>query len=107
MPVDLAQLVSPDHTALITSEIQRNVVGDASVLPELADSARSMIANVARLATAARTAGVRVVHGTAERRPDGAGSNTNARLFLAVRKSPVSMDANEGGCDVVPEIGVD
>jgi len=107
MPIDLASLVAPDHTALITSEVQRNVVGDKSVLPALAEHAKPMIANVARLAAAARDAGVRVIHGTAERRPDGAGSNTNARLFLAVRKSPVRMDATSGGSDVVPEIGVD
>jgi nicotinamidase-related amidase len=107
MPIDLASLIAPDHTALITSEVQRNVVGDQSVLPVLAANAPAMIPNVARLAAAARAAGVRVIHGTAERRADGAGSNTNARLFHAVRKSPVRMDADSKGSEVVPEIGVD
>jgi len=48
-----------------------------------------------------------VVHCTAERRADGAGSNTNARLFGAVRKSAVTMAPGSGASDVLPEIGVD
>jgi nicotinamidase-related amidase len=87
--------------------VQRNVVGDTSVLPELAAQAGVAIGNIARLAAAARAVGVRVIHGTAERRTDGAGSNTNARLFLAVRKSPVPMDSGSGASEVVAEIGVD
>ena len=36
MPVDLAELVAPSHTAVVTNELQRGVVGDASALPDLA-----------------------------------------------------------------------
>jgi len=59
------------------------------------------------LARAARAAGVHVIHGTAERRADGAGSNTNARLFRAVQKSPVAMHPGSRGAEVVPEVGVE
>jgi biuret amidohydrolase len=98
--LDLAELVRPDHTAVVTSELQRNVVGDQAVLPELAAAAKGAIDSTGRLLTAARAAGVRVVHGTATRRADAAGSNRNARLFMALRGSPLSTD-------LVPELGQD
>lgn len=100
MPVDLTSLVDPAHTALITSEVQRGVVGAGSTLPELAAAAEPVIATIGRLAAAARTAGVPVVHCTAARRPDGFGSNRNARLFMAVRGSVLKPD-------VVDEVGVE
>lgn len=101
----LAELVDPAHTAVITSEIQNGVVGANSALPALADAARPMVAKVAALCFAARAAGVQVVHATASRRADGAGSNTNARLFLAVRKSPVALLPGSFDAEVVPELG--
>jgi nicotinamidase-related amidase len=77
-------------------------------LPELAAAARDSVSpNAARLARAARTAGVPVVHCVAVRRGDGRGSNTNARLFIAVRKSSVTLLPGSDEAAVVPEIGVD
>ena len=100
MGLDLKELVDPGHTALVTSEVQRGVVGPGSTLPELAAAAEPVIATIGRLAKAARGAGVRVVHCTAARRPDGFGSNRNARLFMAVRGSVLKPD-------VVDEVGVE
>ena len=39
MPIDLAELTLPAHTAVLTMEIQRGVVGDLSTFPQLADAA--------------------------------------------------------------------
>ena len=39
MPLDLATLVAPEHTALLTIEVQTDVVGDDSILPDLAAAA--------------------------------------------------------------------
>lgn len=86
MPVDLAALVAPGHTALLTVEVQDNVVGETSILPDLARAATTIVPNIATLAVAARAAGVPVVHGTAETRPDRLGSSSNARLFAATAK---------------------
>jgi biuret amidohydrolase len=106
VPLDLADLVRADHTALITSEVQRGVVGERSALPALAEEARrEMLPALARLVPAARTAGVQVVHCTAFRRGDGRGANTNARLFAAVRKSPVPLLPGSPEVEVVPELG--
>jgi nicotinamidase-related amidase len=105
MPVDLADLVRPDRCAVVTSEIQSGVVGERSALPELAAAAGPMVAAVARLCTAARAAEVAVVHATAARRADGRGSNSNARLFAGVRKSPVGLLPGSPEATVVPALG--
>ena len=109
MAVDLAELVAPSHTAVVTSEVQRGVVGDSSALPELAAAARdaNLIPNVAELVRAARAAGVRVVHATAFHRGDGLGGNRNARLFAAMKRSSVGMVEGSPATEVVPEVGVE
>jgi nicotinamidase-related amidase len=101
----LAELVDPAHTAVVTSEVQQGVVGERSALPSLAEAAAPMIERLAVLCAAARTARVSVVHATASRRADGAGSNANARLFLAVRKSPVTLLPGLPETRVVPALG--
>jgi nicotinamidase-related amidase len=108
MPLDLAALLDPAHTAIVTSEVQNGVVGERSALPALAEAAaEEMLPNLARLLPVARTAGVQVVHCTAYRRADGKGANTNARLFLGVRKSPVQLLPGTPEVEVVAELGPD
>lgn len=87
--LDLSELVAPDHTALVTVEVQEGVVGAGAVLPAIATAvdATGMIGNIASLARAARAVGVPVIHCTAESRPDGLGANRNARLFMAAQRS--------------------
>ncbi len=105
MALDLASLVDPAHTVIVTSEVQNGVVGEHSALPALAEAAGPMIDRLATLLAAARPAGVRVVHATAARRADAAGSNTNARLFAAVKKSPVALLPGSEAAAVVPQLG--
>jgi nicotinamidase-related amidase len=108
MPVDLAALIDPAHTALITQECQGGVIGADPALPQLAEIARrEMIPNVARLAAGARAAGVPVLHCVAMRRPDGQGSNSNARLFHGMLKTPVALTPGTPAVEVIPEIGVE
>ncbi len=109
MPLDLAALVSPAHTALVLQEVQNGVVGSPAVLPALADAAAAidLVGNCARLARAARAVGITVVHCTAETRDDRKGANTNARLFGAVRKSDVRLVPGSAAVGVPAEIGVD
>lgn len=98
-------LIDPARTALVTSEVQNGVVGKRSALPALADLAADMLEPLGRLCEDARAAGVRVIHATAARRSDAAGSNTNARLFAAVRRSPVTLLPDSHEATVVPELG--
>jgi nicotinamidase-related amidase len=106
MAVDLRELVRPAHTVLITQECQQGIVGSQSLLPAMAEAARAeMIPNIAGLASAARCAGVRVIHCIAIQRLDGYGRNTNARLFQATKKSGPRMLPGSEAIQVLPEIG--
>jgi nicotinamidase-related amidase len=106
MPVDLAALLDPARTAIITSETQQGVVGATSVLPALAEEAqRELLPNLAELLPVARRAGVQVVHCTAYRRADGKGANRNARLFAGVQKSPQGLEPGSAAVQVMPELG--
>src|SRR5690242_3368723 len=86
MPIDLAALVDPAHTAIITSECQRSVVGDMTMLPELAQLATPALDNIGRLVKAARAARVPVMHCVYLPRPDGKGTSQNTRMAAALKK---------------------
>ncbi|CAN5652833.1 cysteine hydrolase [soil metagenome] len=105
MVPDLEALVDPAHAAVVTQELQNGVVGERSALPELAAASVSCIAAAARLVAGARRSGVPVVHCVATRRADGQGSNTNARLFGAMRRSPVSLLPGSDAAGLVAELG--
>ncbi|MGQ0824137.1 MAG: isochorismatase family protein [Actinomycetota bacterium] len=108
MPIDLATLAAPAHTALVLQEVQNGVVGSPSALPALAKAAAAtgLISNCARLAAAARVARITVVHCIAETRDDGRGANRNARLFAGVRKAAVRLSPGSAAVQVPDEIGV-
>lgn len=88
--MDLHKLLTPQTTVLLTQECQRGVIGAASMIPALAEAARTSgaLANITRLVHAARAANVGVLHALAARRRDGRGANTNARLFASVARQP-------------------
>jgi nicotinamidase-related amidase len=107
MPIDLALLAHPRHTALVTQECQRGVMGDLSALPALSEAAGGeVIANIARLVTAARSAGIPVIHCTAERRADGLGANHNARLFQYMARAEQRLEPGSDAAALHPEIPV-
>lgn len=106
MAIDLAALISPAHTALVTQEIQRGVIGDLSALPELAREGQRVVPNIARLCEAARARGVRVIHCTAIRRADGLGANKNARIFQYMAKAEPKLVPGSSAAEIVPEVAV-
>jgi nicotinamidase-related amidase len=106
MPVDLSSLLAPSHTALVTQEIQRGVIGDLSALPELAKEGQRIVPAIVRLVTAARAAGVRVIHCTAVHRADGFGGNKNARLFSYMAKAAHKILVGSPAAEIVPEVTV-
>lgn len=105
---DPGTLLDPAHTALVINECQNGVVGERAVFPALAEAARAeAIPNLARLAKAARAAGVPVVHTVAHHRADGLGMSGNARLFAAARRSGLALLPGSEEAAVIPEIGVE
>jgi nicotinamidase-related amidase len=100
----LLELIDPAHTVVVTQELQRGVVGELAILPELAAAAEPAVVAASRLVSGARTAGITVVHCVAARRADGRGSNDNARLFAATARLG-SLEPGSPAVDVVPELG--
>lgn len=108
MPVSLAELAAPGHTALLIMEMQRGVAGDLSKFPELAAAVaeHEVVANAARLTGAARDAGVPVVHCTAAFRADRRGSHAaNTPFIRALLKDPDHMREGSPAAQIIPELG--
>ncbi|MFD3476219.1 cysteine hydrolase [Streptomyces sp. NPDC058695] len=105
---ELAELLDPATTVLLTVECQQGVVGPDSALPELAEAARSSgaLGNVARLVAGAHESGVQVLHAVAERRPDGRGANHNGRLFRAAARLPVQQISGTKAVRIAPPVEV-
>ncbi|WP_137146985.1 isochorismatase family protein [Mycolicibacterium sp. CR10] len=104
MKIDLADLAAPGHTAVVTQECQGAIVGPDAGLAALGDEARrAALPNIARLLPVARAAGVSVVHCVVQRRPDGLGSNHNAKIF-AFGAAGVDISPGSPGTELVPEL---
>ena len=105
MKPQLADLIQPEHTAIVTQECQGAVMGPDAGLGQLAEEARRVaLPNIVRLLPAARAAGVRVVHCLVQRRPDGLGANHNAKIF-AIGRGEVNILPGTPGAAVLPELG--
>ena len=103
--IDLAELAAPGRTAIITQECQGAVIGPNAGLAVLAEEARRVaLPNIIRLLPVARAAGVRVLHCVVQRRPDGLGSNHNAKIF-AIGRGEVNILPSTPGAAVLPELG--
>ena len=101
----LAELIAPEHTAIVTQECQGAIVGSDAGLRELAAEAqREAIPNIARLLDAGRSAGAKVVHCVVLRRADGLGSNHNARLFGGAQRTLSEILPGTPRGSVVPEL---
>jgi len=105
----LENLAAPGHTAIVTQECQGAVIGPDAGLALLATEARRVaLPNIVRLVPAARAAGVHVVHCLVQRRPDGLGSNHNAKIFSVGRgpgKGAVDIAPGTPGAALLPELG--
>jgi nicotinamidase-related amidase len=105
MKPSLADLAAPAHTAIVAQECQGAVIGPDAGLGILAEEARRVaLPNIVRLLPAARAAGVRIVHCLVQRRPDGLGSNHNAKIFNMSRGA-VDIAPGSPGAEVLPELG--
>ena len=104
MRIDLTELAAPEHTAIVTQECQGAVVGPNAGLAVLAEEARrEALPNIERLLPAARGAGVKVVHCLVQGRPDGLGSNHNAKIFAI--GGGVAITPGSPGAELLPELG--
>ena len=102
----LETLVDPAHTALLSVEMQRSVVGDLSRIRPLADAVErhDVIPNLAALMNAARAVSVPVVYCNAEFRADRRGTAKNCGLIATLTKDPEHLLSGSASADVVPEL---
>jgi nicotinamidase-related amidase len=105
--MDLASLLEPATTAVVTVEMQRGVIGDlAGGGPLVQDvEKRGIICAARRMVEAARGAGVRVVHATVALRGDRAGLTINNRMMAMVVKNPDQMREGTPAAELIPELG--
>jgi nicotinamidase-related amidase len=105
--VVLSELVSPSHTAVLTMEVQRAVIGDLSTIPELAEAVTDIgvIPNIARVLAAARPLHIPVIHCLAAFRADRAGTTVNCALIGSVLRNPEHMLTGSPSAELVPELG--
>jgi biuret amidohydrolase len=107
MAFDFGELVSPAHTAVVTCEMQRGIIGDLTSGPELAAEAAELgiIDRSAELCRSARAHGVRVVHAMVELRGDRAGLSINNPMMAFVVKNPDQVRQGTPAADLCPELG--
>lgn len=96
---------------MVTMELQQGVVGPDALLPELVQQVAEAgtVEAAARVCQAARAAGARVVHCTAEHRADGAGLIENAKIMALIarlgREHGLPTEVGSPGSALVPELG--
>ena len=108
--MDLNELVDPQHTVVVTMEVQRGVIGDLSSFPDLQDAAEisGLLSNGPAICSAARSLGVRVLHAVATNRADNAGSPVNCRMLAASQKmnqEGAGLLENTEGAELIPSFG--
>jgi biuret amidohydrolase len=112
-PDRLRQLVQPSHSAIVTMELQKGIVGGEAILPALrvAVQEAGVLDAAGRVCRAARQNGVRVLHATLRERPDGAGQAVNCKIFAigARRRAEHGSnptDVGQPGVALVDELDV-
>jgi nicotinamidase-related amidase len=103
VPLDVTPFIDPASTAVVTLEVQENLLlPDRAMIPGVAAHATAigLIDRLATLFAAARRVGAPVVYVTDERRPDGYGAADN----LMVNRSITQERASAGHGPIVAEL---
>lgn len=103
----LEELADPAHSAILTMEMQRGVIGDLAKIRPLAEeiAAQGVPARLGALLEVARRAEVPVIHCRAAFRRDRRGSYSNVPMVNHMLKDPDYLVLGEPSAEVVPELG--
>lgn len=111
-PERIRALVEPAHTAVMTIELQKGIVGDDAILPDLPAAVRDagLLAVAGEVCRAAREHGVRVLHATLHQRADGAGQVVNSRIHALAERRREQIghgptDIGRPGVELADELG--
>jgi diguanylate cyclase (GGDEF)-like protein len=103
---DIEQLVAPEHTAVLSMEMESGIVGDLATVAQTAAAVREqgLVPRVAGLLDAARAAGIVVVHCTAAFRRDRVGSFRNIPMVNRLLENPDHLVVGTPSVDPLPEL---
>jgi nicotinamidase-related amidase len=96
----------PSETALLIIECQNGVVGQDSVLPDLAAVVKPALPTIGRLAQGAREHGVQVVHLTFSPLAGNRSCNRKPLLFKGILRNMDAWGPDHPATQVVDEVGV-
>ncbi|MBM3595913.1 MAG: cysteine hydrolase family protein [Alphaproteobacteria bacterium] len=102
----ISDLLAKGRAAFVMTEVQPGVIGLEGPWPPLVEAANktNLVANCARIAAAARTAGAPVFHCTADSLPGSFGASRNTRLTGSARKKGAGERVNSpAGAAPFPE----
>jgi nicotinamidase-related amidase len=104
---ELADLVAPSHTAVLTMEMQRGVCGDLATMPIIARAvdAAGVVGATASLLNEARSNAVTVVHCTFSLLSDRAGTPMNAPLIEMLARHSDHLLHGAEATEVLAELG--
>ena len=104
---DLADLVDPLHTAVITMEMQRGVCGDLATMPIIAKAVHELGVETATTALllGARSNSVAVVHCTFSLLADRAGTPMNAPLIKMLARHPEHLLHGSPATEILAALG--
>src|SRR6185295_11695556 len=88
MPLDLKQLLTPAHSAVLVMECQEGIVGGGAALGALGEAVQrhGTVEQIARVIAAARAVRVPIFYLTVARRADSGGAVANCLLLALGRK---------------------
>jgi nicotinamidase-related amidase len=88
-------------------ELQQGVVGDCASMPALRDAAVELrvLENCGRLASAARSHEIPVIHAVVSWRADRRGTGVNTPLLAAMSKNPEQMLQGSRAVELIDELG--
>ena len=106
--MQLAELVAPESTVVLTQECQKGVLGAEGKHPILAAHGRDSgaLTNMGRIVAAGRAAGCGGIHAIAAHRPDFRGANTNAPIFASIVRNKLDQTVGTPLVELIDEIPV-
>jgi nicotinamidase-related amidase len=102
-----SRLGDPATTAILLCECQEGIIGESSVLPELAAATAPLRAGIGEFTAAARRAGAQVVHATVASLPGGRGFKPTSVLMGSLRPKLANWVSGHPCTMPIPEVGLD
>jgi nicotinamidase-related amidase len=106
--MELRDLIRPEHTAIILSEMQRAICGDLAKGPTsfLAEAVREagVVPRLRRLMDGGHEVGVRTVHATLQFNANRAGTKINSPMMALTMKDPNYLVVGSDQAEVLPEL---